>query len=182
MKLFWEKGYEGTSLSDLTEAMGINRPSLYAAFGNKEELFKKVLERYSCATSSRFEGALNLPSARQAIETVLRNAVARNAEPGHPGGCLGVQSALVCSEEAARVKQTLIEFRRAAECKLRQRLERAKAEGDLPGGTEPADLARFYAAIMNGLSVQSASGYTCQEMSRVIDIAMRAWPARQPSE
>src|SRR5262245_19089656 len=92
MKLFWEKGYGGTSLSDLTEVMGINRPSLYAAFGNKEELFQKVLERYSCAASPRFEGALALPSARAAIEGVLRSAVAAGAESGSPAGCLGVQS------------------------------------------------------------------------------------------
>ena len=177
MRIFWEKGYEGASLTDLTEAMGINRPSLYAAFGNKEELFSKVLDRYTCSNMPHFEGALALPTARAGIEQILRHAVARQAVAGTPTGCLGVQTALACGEEGEQVKQRLIEFRRATECKLRQRLERAQVEGEkLPGGVEPADLARFFSAVLNGLSVQSATGYCCTELSRVVDIAMTAWP------
>src|SRR5580704_14971210 len=119
MHLFWRKGFLGTSLSDLTEAMGINRPSLYAAFGNKEALFRKVVDRYSQGPAGYAEEALEEPTARGVVERFLRGAVDLNTtHPLSPGGCLMVQSALACGAEAEPIRRELVSRRRAGEATL----------------------------------------------------------------
>ena len=132
LHVFWERGYEGTSLSDLTEAMGINRPSLYAAFGNKEELFRRALDRYAeTGPGAVHREALCEPTAKAVVERLLRSAALSLTDPCNPAGCLAVQGALTCGDAAESIKQELCKRRTDGEQALRQRFERAKAEGDL---------------------------------------------------
>lgn len=176
LKVFREKGYEGASLSDLTQAMGINRPSLYAAFGDKRSLFHKVLERYSEGPALFMREALNEKTARGVAERFLRGAVDLQTSPGNPPGCLMVQGALACGTEAECVRQELISHRSSAEKLLVQRFKRAKAEGDLPPHANPTDLARFLTSVMYGMSVQAASGASRSELKRIAETALQAWP------
>jgi AcrR family transcriptional regulator len=174
--VFWRQGYEGTSLTDLTEAMGINRPSLYAAFGNKEALFRKVLERYATGPTSYMTKALAQPTARKVVEHLLRSATEDPRDPDHPRGCLAVQGALACGGDADCVRRELAAFRESGVTMIRQRFERARAEGDWPAGANPADLARLMATILHGLAVQSAGGATPAELRRVAKLALKSWP------
>src|SRR4029077_3589910 len=131
MHVFWAKGYEGAALSDLTRAMRINRPSLYAAFGNKEQLFRKVLDRYASGPLAYFEKALEAPSARDVIEQILFGAAKLASDPRLPGGCLMVQGALACGDAAGSVQKEIAARRTASEIALRRRLQRATRERDL---------------------------------------------------
>jgi AcrR family transcriptional regulator len=176
LEVFWKKGYEGTSLSDLTGAMGINRPSLYAAFGNKEDLFRKVLDRYSGAQAAYMNQAMQEPTARAAVERLLLVGVDTLTSPHKPHGCLLVQGALACGEEAEPIRQELVHRRAAITAALRKRLERAKSDGDLPPDSDPSDLARYVSTVSSGLSVMAAGGASRKELRRVIQTAMRAWP------
>lgn len=156
LQVFWRKGYEGTSLSDLTKAVGVNRPSLYAAFGDKETLFRKALDRYLDGPAAYTQEALKESTARAVIERLLRGAADLNAAPRNPGGCLMVQGALACNEAADPVRQELTACRAAGEVALRRRFQRAKSEGDLSTTVNPADLARYVAAIDYRMAVQAA--------------------------
>jgi AcrR family transcriptional regulator len=176
MKVFWREGYEGASLSDLTKAMGINRPSLYAAFGDKESLFRKVLDRYGEGPAAYVRQALDRPTARAAIEGLMLGAVDLATSSGNPAGCLLVQGALACGDGAAAVRGDLISRRGAGEKAVRQRLKRAQAEGDLAPEASPADLARFVVTVLHGIAVQAASGATRNELRRVVRTALRACP------
>lgn len=176
LRVFWEKGYEGASLSDLTEAMGINRPSLYAAFGDKEALFRQVLERYETGPVAYISEALREPTARGAVEKLLKGTVAALSSPKSPHGCLLVQGALACGDESTAMRKELATRRSAGELALRRRLKKAKDEGELPHNTDPADLARFYMAVMHGMSVQAAGGATRAALEGVAETALRAWP------
>ena len=176
MQVFWRKGYEGASLSDLTKAMGINRPSLYAAFSNKETLFRRALDRYAEGPAGYVDEALKQPTARAATERLLRGAVELLSDRQHPLGCLMVQSALVCGGAADCIRDELVSRRAAAEAAIRRRFTRAKAEGDLPADVDPADLARYVVTISQGMAVQAAGGASREELQRVAGTAMRAWP------
>lgn len=176
MELFWKKGYEGTSLTDLTEGMGITKPSLYGVFGNKEGLFLKALERYERTKMNFFHKALEEPNARDVAEKILRGfADSQTAETG-PSGCMGINGALACSEAAAEIQKCLIENRHRGERELGARFERAKSEGDLPPGHEPFDLARYIMTISQGTAIQAASGADRPALYRVIDMALQFWP------
>jgi AcrR family transcriptional regulator len=177
LHVFWEKGYEGASLTDLTRAMGINRPSLYAAFGNKEALFRKVLDRYLAGNACFVSKALEKPTAREVVEYFLRETADSLGDASRPRGCLVVHGALACGEGAASVRQELIARRTAGLAALRRRFERAKKEGDLPADARPADLARYLATITNGMSVQAVNGATRAELRRVVELVLRSWPA-----
>ena len=176
LDIFWRKGYQGASLSDLTRAMGINRPSMYAAFGDKETLFRKALDRYTSGPGAYGTEALNQPTARAAIEHLLRCAADSLTDPHHPRGCLMVQGALTCGEETESVRQELIARREQGEAAIRRRLQRAKAQGELPENSRPADLARFFSTVLHGMCVEAASGAARTELHRIVDIALHAWP------
>ena len=178
LQVFWEKGYEGASLSDLTEAMGINRPSLYAAFGDKEALFRQVLERYERGPGAYMNEALNEPMARSAIERMLKGTVAALTCPQSPHGCLYVQGALACGDESSKMRKELATRRSAGELALRKRLKKAKEDGELPATADPADLARFYMAVMHGMSVQAAGGASRGALEGVAETALKAWPGK----
>jgi AcrR family transcriptional regulator len=175
LRVFWQKGYEGTTLSDLTAAMGINRPSIYATFGNKEALFRKALDRYSERMTNYTAEALEEPTARAVAKRLLAGTADLLSCPGNPKGCLMVQGALACGEEADPIRKELISRRATGEAALRERFERAKAEGDLPAGADPGDLARYLMAVMHGMSVQAAGGANRAALQGVIDLSLPAW-------
>ena len=174
--LFWRKGYLGTSLTDLTEAMGINRPSLYAAFGNKETLFRKALDRYRERQVAYLWDALTEPTARRAIERMMQGGVDLVTDPGNPSSCLIAQSLLACADPADPLHQEVVELRSAGEQAIRDRFERAVAEGDLPPDTDPAALARFVLTVNFGLSVQAAGGASRAELLQVVQMALQTFP------
>lgn len=176
MVVFWEQGYEGASLADLTERMGISRKSMYAAFGNKEELFRKALRRYSEGTVSYAVEALQAATAREVAETFLAGSVRANTRPGCPAGCLGVQGALAVGETGRVARDILTEWRNGGQGLLRDRFERAVEEGDLPAGADPDLIARYVMTIGNGMAVQAAGGAAREDLQRVADAALRNWP------
>ena len=176
MHVFWAKGYEGASLSDLTRVMRINRPSLYAAFGNKEQLFRKVLDRYMDGPVAYFGKALAASKARDVVEEIFLGTARMAGDPRIPAGCLMVQGALACGD--APVRKEVAARRTAAELALRRRLQRAKREGDLPKNADPAELAHYVMTVVRGMAVQSAGGASRDQLRRVARIALRAWPKR----
>ena len=176
MTVFWRKGYDGASLSDLTEAMGINRPSLYAAYGNKQQLFRKALERYGEGPSSYEREALAQPTAREVAEGLLRGAADVQTDPQTPAGCLATLGTTYCAEDSSPVGKILIESRLAGHAAIRERFERARADGDLPADADPKALTHYIGAVVCGMAVLAASGATRNELERVIRRTMRAWP------
>ena len=176
MHVFWAKGYEGAALSDLTQAMRINRPSLYAAFGNKEQLFRKVLDRYMDGPLAYFGKALAAPRARDVVEQIFFGAARMAGDPRFPSGCLMVQGALAVGNAARSVQKEAVGRRAASEVALRRRLQRAKREGDLPKNSDPAELARYVMTVLQGMAVQGANGAGRDQLRRVAQIALRAWP------
>jgi AcrR family transcriptional regulator len=174
---FWRRGFEGTSLSDLTEAMGINRPSLYAAFGNKETLFRLALDRYAeMGPGAVQRAALAEPTARRVVETLLRTAASSLTDPEHPAGCMAVQGAHSCGEASEAIRAELCARRSAGEMELRQRFERARSEGDIKADADPAALARYTSTLLQGMAVQAASGATRQDLLDVAEMALSSWP------
>jgi len=176
LTVFWRNGYEGASLPALTKAMGINRPSLYAAFGNKEALFRKAVERYDAGPARYTRKALKEPTARAVVEALLKGIVALLTRPQNPGGCLMVQGALASGENGKRVRQELASRRAAGVAAIRRRFQRAIDEGDLPANADASALARFVATVMHGMAVQAASGASRKELLRVKDMFLRMWP------
>src|SRR5262249_54977217 len=176
--LFWRHGYEGTSLAALTNAIGINVPSLYAAFGNKEMLFRKTLDRYLQKPSSYLPKALEERNVRRAVEKLFSGAINMVMNPRHPDGCLLVQGALAAGPDAASIRKELSLRRAAAEAAVRRRFEQAIAEADLPANVKPARLARYVLTVLWGLSVQAAGGATRAQLKEVVEFAMRCWPRR----
>jgi len=177
MRLFWAKSYEGTSVADLTETLGISRPSLYAAFGCKQFLFRAALERYAAGPGGYVAAALGKPTAREVAEQLLRGAADLQAGSRNPGGCLTVNGAIACGDEAEPVRQTLSAHRTAGVALLRRRFEQAKAQHDLPRDSDPAALARFVATVVYGMAVLASGGASRKELEQVIRTAMKAWPA-----
>jgi len=174
MHVFWGKGYEGASLSNLTRAMRINRPSLYAAFGNKEQLFRKVLDRYMDGPVAWFGRALAAPKARNVVEQIFLGTARMAENRSVPPGCLLVQGALACGSASAQ--KEVAARRVAVEVALRRRLQRAKREGDLPKNADPAELTHYVMTVVRGMAVQSAGGASRDQLRRVAQIALRAWP------
>jgi len=177
LEVFWRNGYEGASIAELTEAMGINPPSLYAAFGNKEELFRKALERYVAQYARYWDDALAAPTARGMVEHLLREAANFLSDECNPRGCLMVRSVVSCGDAAEAIQQQLAAQRSEAEARVRARLERAKDEGLMPPDLDPGDFARYLMAVMEGMAVRAAGGAGRQELERIAEMALRMWPA-----
>lgn len=176
LEVFWRKGYDGTSLSDLTDAMGINKPSLYAAFGNKEQLFLKAIELYESRPCAFFLPALEKPTAYEVAEHMLYGAAMTMADQAHPQGCVVVQGALSCSEAAAAVKEALINRRLEGQQKLLERFERAKTEGDLPASVDAETLAQYLGTVLQGMAIQANNGATPEQLRRVAEMTLLAFP------
>jgi AcrR family transcriptional regulator len=178
LRVFWSKGYEGASLSDLTEAMGITRPSLYAAFGNKEALFRKALDLYEREKLSYISASLDAPTARGVAERLLRGALEMQTSSCDPKGCLGVISTVACGDQAQSIREEVIARRASSDAALRSRLARAKAEGDLPDSVEPDGLAAFLYALLSGMSVQASSGASHEQLEHLVETSLLVWPGR----
>ncbi|MGN9909886.1 TetR/AcrR family transcriptional regulator [Phytohabitans sp. LJ34] len=173
-EVFWRYGYEGASLSALTSAMGINRPSLYATFGSKEQLFQRAFARYHATQVASARAALAQPTARAAIEAFLRSSADALTADDHPAGCLSIQGGLACSPENTHISEILATGRAATESALEERLSRAAKEGDLPPGMDVRALARFVMALSEGHAVHAAAGASREDLHASIDIALRA--------
>ena len=158
MTVFWKHGYEGATIPELTGAMGINRPSLYAAFGNKESLFRKALERYAAGPASYVAAALTAPTAREVAQKLLYGGIDVVTDPQNPGGCFAVQGALTCGEGNDAIQRDATALRTAGESAIRKRLKRAKKEGDLPASADPADLAKYLMVVSHGMAIQTGRG------------------------
>jgi AcrR family transcriptional regulator len=175
VRLFWERGYEGTSLADLTDAMGISKPSFYAAFGDKEQLFRRALDRYTEGPASYALAALEEPTARQVVGAFLDGAVRATTPEAGPAGCLGVQGALASSSAGRTAHDVLAGWRNDAGTRLEARFRRAVDEGDLPPGVDPGSLARYVMTIGFGIAVQAASGVGRADLQLVADVAKQNW-------
>jgi AcrR family transcriptional regulator len=178
LRVFWQRGYEGASMTELTAEMGITKPSLYAAFGNKEALFKKALDLYEREKMAYMAPALEEPTSRRMAERLLTGALHMQTSSCDPKGCLGVISTMACGQEAESVREFVIERQQKTRQLMIDRLQRAKDEGDLPADIEPEALSRYMIAVMQGLSVQASAGASCQELQSLVDMAMRTWPGR----
>lgn len=176
MLVFWEQGYEGASLTDLTQAMGISRKSLYAAFGNKEALFRQALQRYTDGPAAYVARALQASTARDVAEMFLAGAARATTQPDSPAGCLGVQGALAVGDASSKAREVLTEWRTNGQTLLADRFREAVTEGDLPVEADPDLIARYVMTTGNGIAVQAATGATCEQLQAVADLALRHWP------
>lgn len=182
MTVFWTKGYEGASLSDLTTAMGINAPSLYAAFGSKEGLFRAVLERYDARRQGFMDKVLSAPDAlgvaRNYLEGIAEFAADTNGGV-NPPGCLLVQNGS-CADQT--IPEEVARHRAEKEAKLRERFEQARDDGDLPKDADPATLARYLSAMANGICMHAAAGAPVAELLDIARMALASWPAKAKAE
>jgi AcrR family transcriptional regulator len=178
--LFWERGYEGTSIADLTAAMGITPPSLYATFGSKEELFRMALNH---SISQQNSQRLQLLDAKMPVYETLKlflyDIAEGDTQPDKPRGCIVSTAVLQHSEENASVARTTAALREASIQVLKSRFDRAVSEGELPEGTDTDTLARFYGAVMQGMSAQACDGACTIRLKALVDIALNAWPGKR---
>jgi AcrR family transcriptional regulator len=180
MEVFWRRGYEGASLAELTKAMGINPPSLYAAFGNKEGLLKAALDHYGAKRADFLRSVLDAPTAHEVAARMLYGTADMQTDPANPPGCLLVQGGLACGSGAEAIPSELAGRRATNEDLFRTRFERSRAKGDLPADAEPAALARYLSAVIGGMGVQAAAGATREDLREIADVALRAFPSGRP--
>jgi AcrR family transcriptional regulator len=163
-------------MSELTDALGITRASLYAAFGNKAGLFQRVIERYEARAGAYRIAADRAATSLEAVRLLLNGPVELHGDKKNPPGCLGVQGALACGVESEAVQSDLASRRHRGEAAIRRRLQRAAREADLPANEDPADLARYLSALIYGMAVLAADGATGKQLQGVADIALDHWP------
>jgi AcrR family transcriptional regulator len=176
LRVFWTKGYEGASLSDLTEAMGITRPSLYAAFGNKEALFKQALDLYESEKLAYARSALDAPTARGVARRMLDGTI-QNITSECPG-CLGVIASVSCSNPDSPIGQEMRDRTQHVRCAMVERLQRAIDDGDFSIPVEAEAMTRYLLAVMQGIAVQAGSGASREELQEVAEATMAIWPGR----
>ncbi|MDQ0996128.1 AcrR family transcriptional regulator [Phyllobacterium ifriqiyense] len=179
-RLFWERGYEGTSTADLTKAMGINPPTLYSMFGSKEELYRQALDFSIARENSRRLAILqsNLP-VYQALGRYLYDIADGDTQPDKPRGCMVSTAVLQYAEENASVAKMTAALRETSIQTLKARFDRAVDEGELPSQTDTDTLARFYGAVIQGMSAQACDGACNARLKRLIDLALTAWPGKR---
>jgi AcrR family transcriptional regulator len=177
MRLFWEHGYEATSLAMLRDAMGLTAPQIYNAFTDKETLFRRALDRYH---QTQIGFAIEALSAdvptREAIRRLLLGAAATYAAPGKPGGCLFVSAALATSPQAQDIADELKAWRQRTEAAIAERLAKGQAAGDVPANLAAADLAKYITSIMHGMSIQARDGASVAELNSLAETALAALP------
>jgi AcrR family transcriptional regulator len=179
MHVFWERGYEAASIADLTQAMGITPPSLYAAFGDKAKLFLEAIERYAVGPGSAGPRALaEEPTARGAIERWLQESADELTRPCHPKGCMVVMATTNCSVAAEHVQTALAKRRAAAIVNLKSRIQHGIDHGELPADTDACALSSFYATVYQGMSMQAKDGASKASLLGTVAAAMRAWPGK----
>ena len=180
LRVFWKHGYEGASMAELTEAMGIAKPSLYACFGNKEALFKKALDLYEREKLCYIKSSLDAPTAREIADRILRGAVKTHCGDSDPQGCMGVISSIACTTEAESIRQEVLARRASSEAAVVDRFEQAKADGDLPENVNAKALAQCLFTILQGLSVKAQVGARREELDAIVDTFLAMWPAAEP--
>ncbi|MBR0816422.1 TetR/AcrR family transcriptional regulator [Bradyrhizobium liaoningense] len=178
MEVFWRHGYEGATIAQLTEAMGINPPSLYACFGNKEGLLKAALDRYTKLRGVWMDEVVAAPTARDVAERMLMGIADKQTDPANPPGCLLVQGGIACGTGSENVPFELAARRAENEEQLRERFVRAKAEGDLKPSSDPAALARYVSAVSVGMGVMASSGSDREALRQVAIVAVQAVEAQ----
>jgi len=176
LRVFWEKGYDGASLTDLTEAMGITRPSLYAAFGNKEALFKRALDLYETEKLAYVRRALDAPTARGVVQRLLDGAI-KNMTSECPG-CLGVIVSVSCGSTESPIQQDVRARAQSARAAMVERLQRAIDEGDFTLSVSAEAMTQYLMAVMQGLAVQAGTGATCEQLQQVAEATLAVWPSR----
>ncbi|MFE0378850.1 TetR/AcrR family transcriptional regulator [Streptomyces inhibens] len=182
VRSFWEQGYEATSISDLTRAMGISAPSLYAAFGDKRALFDEVVAEYGRLYGGFLSRAVaEEPTARRGVERALREAAAEYTLPGRPRGCLVISAALNISPASAEVADSLREMRLSNVREIESAIRADIAAGELPADTDAGALAAYVGAVVQGMSQQARDGAEQTALEAIAELAMRAWP-RQATE
>jgi AcrR family transcriptional regulator len=176
MDVFWRQGYEGTSITDLTVSMGISAPSVYAAFGNKRQLFDRVMDRYMQTRLVKRAEALSLEDPVDASRKYLEAVVRDGTRPGHPKGCLMVGGALVCSDAHRDVADQLAALRMDVQKDLQRLFARAVKDGRLPADTDAASLGAYVATVAQGISVEASDGASRQKLMKIVDVALSALP------
>ncbi len=176
MRVFWEKGFAATSMQDLIAAMGIASPSLYAAFGSKANLYRAAVEHYVALHEDLVLRAIAMPTARESVEALLRNAVTVFARTDFPSGCMVEQTASEAGDIAPDVLTRLHDMRAANHDNFSMRLRKGLEDGDVPEGADIEAVASFYATIHKGLSLSARGGTGTGELSSVVTSAMAAWP------
>ncbi len=176
LRVFWSRGYEGASMAELTEAMGINRPSIYAAYGNKEELFSKALTRYMAGPVAYVVEAMQEPTAKQVAEKFLTKSAELLSNEHNPRGCMIAIGSLFSGEGSEQVQRELVAYRQGYENALRERFDLAKSQNDLPQNVNTTMLAKYIATLHQGMSVQATSGATKEELLAVVQQALNNWP------
>jgi AcrR family transcriptional regulator len=181
-RLFWEHGYEGTSTADLTKAMGINPPTLYSMFGSKEELYRQALD-FSIARENgrRLEILQSSLPVHEALSLYLYDIADGDTRPDQPRGCMVSTAALQHAEENASVARMTAALRETSMQTLKTRFDQAVEEGELPSQTDTDTLARFYGAIIQGMSAQACDGACNARLKGLVDIALTAWPGNHQS-
>ena len=173
MRVFWEKSFEGTAMTDLTDATGLSRSSIHAAFGSKEGLFLKAVERYKSGQMKHIPKALAEPTLRRAIEALFRGMVNSLSIPGNPKGCLSIHGALACGTDGELVTHVMAKWRRSNENRIKERIQQAQREGELGRDVNAADYARYIATIMIGIGIQAVNGAGRAELIRTVDMALQ---------
>jgi AcrR family transcriptional regulator len=177
MRVFWERGYEAASMDELTAAMGINPSSLYGAFGGKEQLFERALDRYQTGPAAWNEAALQHPAgARAAFERLFETAAVELTREDQPRGCMVAIGSVHCAPAGEAVRAALAERRRVGQTAFEARLRRGVDAGELPADTDVAALARLFMTVLEGMSVQARDGAGPDELRAIGRQAMRAWP------
>ena len=175
MEVFWRHGYEGATIAQLTQAMGINPPSLYACFGSKEGLLKAALDRYTTKRAAFMEDILRAPTAREVAERMLMGIADTQTDPANPPGCLLVQGGLACGTGSENVPFELAARRAKTEEQLRERFVKAKADGDLTSTADPIALARYLSAVTVGMGVMASSGADRDALHQVAAVSLKAF-------
>ena len=180
MEVFWDKGFEATSMADLTKAMGINPPSLYAAFGDKEQLFLAAVERYMSMQGDDCPYR-DEPTAEESVRRLLTYMASQLTGSGHPKGCLMVMATATSASASQKLQGALAKMRGEGRALLKERIERGIREGELDPGTDATELADFYSTILAGMSLRAKGGTTRKSLMATVESAMRAWPRRTKS-
>lgn len=176
MQVFWRLGYEGASMAELTREMGINAPSLYAAFGSKEGLFLEAMRLYVQIENGDTWGMLSAaPTARDAIRLLLEHSARSLSRPHLPHGCMLILGDTNTSVQNDTVRKHLCDWRRGAQATFEERIRRGVADGDVPQGADVKAIAAFYMTVLQGLSLRARDGASREAMLQVVAGAMAAW-------
>lgn len=178
LQVFWTRGYEGASMAELTEAMGITKPSLYACFGNKESLFCKALDLYERDKLAYVKNAMSAPTAKGVAEQMLRGSLALQTGTNDPRACLGVISSVACTTFDESIRDEVMARRASSDQVTIERFRRAQEEGDLPDGVTPEALASYLMAVMQGMGVQASSGACHEQLAQLVETTLAFWPGR----